>query len=196
MRFSVNPANPADAAFEHRDLAAMILAIDLYCEPAKAILDRLPERNRSPGALGPNGDPIQFFDCDGDEIWDSGLDEQIRYILDDWGMPLSYMAQRDWIPNPPAGNPDTKSSNHTGWNEASTNIVRLNEGKPLIFSYGADGKEQLSVPWMKNAGEASLVGDWTIATENAPEIGKIDHHLNADNVYSDPALNEKLARGN
>ena len=105
-------------------------------------------------------------------------------------MPISYLAQRDWNL---AGAPATRSSNHTNWNEASTKLIRLNGGQPVIFSDGPNGKDQLTVEAMTPDGIASLVADFSEGAPSAPNT--IDHILNADNVYADPALKEKLAEG-
>lgn len=179
-------AGNAGSRFEHRDLIAMVLAIEMYCEPAAMILSRVPDSNRMPELLAPNGDPLQFLeDPCGDQIWVRADDRQLPpAILDSWGMPLAYMSQRDYTP---AG-PNIPSQNAVGdWNKASTEMIRLNSGRPIIMSWGADGQDQLT----KDAQEdptASLVGDWD-------DNQKIDNPFNEDNVYLDEALSEKLATG-
>lgn len=191
MRFH-RTGDDANDVFEHRDLAAMVLAIQLFSESADQILSRIPERNWTAGVLNNNGRPAQFLDRPplGSAFVEG--DEQIRYIVDDWGMPLSYLAQRDFVENvTPPNRPAPASSNHRDWNRASTEMIRLNGGQPLVFSYGPDGKEQLSANWMKANGEASLIVDW--AGTGNPH--RIDHPLNADNVYPDAGFNEKMAKG-
>lgn len=186
---------------EHRDLAAMIVAIESQGGEAAAILERIPDRNRTAGVLDNDGKPAQFLDrpaginaaAPPNGTWDAD-DLQIRYIVDDWGIPLSYLAQRD---HPGHGKSYTPSSNFTtggDWNLASTEIIRANDGKPVIFSYGPDGKEQLTKEIM-GTGAASLVGDFipsTSSAENQEDI--IDHPANADNVYVNEALKQKLAK--
>ena len=183
MRFFFDGSN--DDLTEHRDLAAMIVAIETLSETAAAVLDRIPDRNRSPGLLDEAGKPAQFLDRNGNGVWDSG-DHQIRYILDDWGRPISYFAQRDWTPN----GTSAPSSNHEGWNEASTEFIRLNDGKPLLMSYGGDGDAQFTQDVMGSNADASLVGDFENEGDEA-----INHPLNADNVYTNPKLTEKLNAG-
>lgn len=183
MRFFFDGSN--DDLTEHRDLAAMIVAIETLSETAAAVLDRIPDRNRSPGLLDEAGKPAQFLDRNGNRVWDSG-DHQIRYILDDWGRPISYFAQRDWTP----GGTSAPSSNHAGWNKASTEFIRLNDGKPLLMSYGADGDAQFTQDVMGSNADASLVGDFENEDDEA-----INHPLNADNVYTNPKLTEKLNAG-
>lgn len=195
MRFYAN-GDPLKDSLEHRDLAAMIVAIETMSEKAALILGRLPKRNRTSGPIDPaTGEPSLWLDRDGDGLWTSNEDFQIRYITDAWGVPLSYLAQRDWKANdPPPLQLLKTSTNHPDWSEASTEIIRINRGQPLIFSYGPDGKDQLTKDWMVVAsnvpGVASLVGDF----EGTAPHGQIDHHLNADNVYLDPDLSVRLAR--
>lgn len=189
MRFYTRGLAPDEAAIEHRDLAAMIVAIEVSGRTAGAILDRIDERYRVLGPLDNSGDPMLFLDRPAaggqlNESWNTG-DFQIRYIVDDWGNPISYMAQRDWN----GGDPPEGSSNHDAWNEASTELIRLNGGQPIIMSYGPDGTEQLTAEVMGDNGAASLVGD----LEDGDH--KIGHHLNADNVYVDPALKARLEEG-
>ncbi len=198
MRFYSN-GDPVKDSLEHRDLAAMIVAIETLSEKAALILGRLPKRNRTAGPLDTTKappEPSLFLDRNENQQWDPLEDFQIRYIVDDWGVPLSYLAQRDWDPNDsPSVQQQKASSNHTSWNEASSEIIKINRGLPLIFSYGPNGKDQLDQEWMATAdgtgGAASLVGDFEQATVH----GRIDHQLNADNVYLDPNLTDRLAKG-
>lgn len=182
MKFYSDPTNPAHDPNEHRDLAAMIVGIELLGDSSKAILDRIEGKNRSAGVVDASGEPLQFVDNNGDGNW-SGGDHQIRYILDDWGNPLSYFAQRDW-----KSNPNKPSSNHTDWNRASTKFIQLNRGRPIIMSYGADGAEQLTKDAMKPDAAASLVGDFS-------KDNIVDNPFNADNVFLNSELKEKLLQG-
>lgn len=178
--------NP-QSEIEHRDLLAMVLAIDMYCEPAAMLLARVPDGNRWKGLFDPNGDPLQFLEDAGaaDGTWNPVEDRQLPFgILDSWGQPLSYMAQRDYT----GTTSDIPSNNAVAnWNKASTEMIRLNNGRPIIMSWGPDGKDQLT----KEAQEdptASLVGDWD-------DNNKIDNAFNDDNVFLDENLNKKLAEG-
>lgn len=189
-------------ALEHRDLAAMILAIELFSPEGAAALSRLPDRNRTAGPLGGSGTPNLFLDRASTSTpngkWDdSGEDYQIRYIVDGWGNPINYLAQRDFNSKKPTAS--APSSNHARWNEASTEIIRLNRGQPVLFSYGPDGEDQLTKEWMEDqpgsseSGEdfkanASLISDFE-------DDHKINHHLNKDNVYLDSSLHERLNQG-
>lgn len=183
---------PEHDALEHRDLAAMLLTIELYATSAAEVLSHIPNSNWSDGPVDAAGKPVQFLDRNRNGAWDPQDDERIRYLVDAWGVPLSYLAQRDWNADLPV-----PSSNHPGWQQASTEIIRLNRDRPLVFSYGPDGKEQLTKTWMEDEVQepfrepaaASLVGDW-IANQ-----GRIAHQLNQDNVYLEAELNERLARG-
>ena len=182
-----------DARFEHRDLRAMIVAIETLGDTSAAILDGVQDRFRTPGPLDDEDPPTPalFLDRPGasgrpNGRWDSE-DLQIRNIVDAWGTPLGYFAQRDWVPD--AKDEPEPSSNHEDWNEVSTTLVRLNGGRPAIMSYGPDGQEQLTADAMGDDAQASLVGDWVFQDDH-----QINNHLNADNIYADPALKEKLER--
>ncbi|MFQ5591514.1 MAG: type II secretion system protein [Phycisphaerae bacterium] len=174
---------------EHRDLAAMILAIEMFSPKAAVILDHIPESQRSPGVLDETGKPIQFLDRNGDGEWAADvaadLDLQIRYIVDTWGVPLTYLAQRDYDPDDPDA---TRSSNHASWNQASTELIRLNGGRPIIMSYGPDGPRQLVQDVQQDA-TANLVGDWA---DQTPGVPRIDNTFNQDNIYANPDLAAKL----
>lgn len=188
--------DPMTDALEHRDQCAMIVAIETLSESAASILDRIPDKNRSPGALDADGKPALFLDrAGGTDGWDAN-DHQIRYILDDWGMPISYLTQRDWKPQSAEFTPIPSSNSNPGvdWNEASTEMIRMNGGQPIIMSYGPNGKDQLTRDAMEPNAKASLVGDFEEEDAGKPH-GVIDNPLNDDNVYSNPALKEKLAKG-
>lgn len=179
MTFGRSPVNPS---VEHRDLVAMLLTIELYSEQGRMILDRIDGHYWSPGAVDPaTGAPLQYLDRDGDNRFSDG-DAAVRWLLDDWGTPLSYYTQRDSTGNVT----DRPSTNHDLWNRASTAMVRLNGGRPVIMSYGPNGGEQL-------AGAAPRAG--LLLHEDLLDDNRVNHSLNADNVYFDPAFAEKLAQG-
>ena len=70
----------------------------------------------------------------------------------------------------------------------------MNGGQPIIMSYGPNGKDQLTKDAMEPNAIASLVGDFEEEVPGKPHH-VIDNPLNDDNVYSNPALKEKLAKG-
>lgn len=193
MKFHTRGLPPHQAALEHRDLVAMVVAIQTLGDASAAILDRIQDRYWFT-PLDADEDPLVFLDRDGDGDWSRTEDHQVRLIMDDWGTderptPITYFAQRNWCPD---CSPEP-SSNHERWNEVSTLMIRLNGGQPVIMSYGPNGKEQLTKEAMEvsdNEQGASLVDDWIFNDEH-----RINHHLNADNVYVDSTLKEKLARG-
>jgi prepilin-type N-terminal cleavage/methylation domain-containing protein len=201
MRFYTD--GTAADALEHRDLTALIVAIECQGGEAAAILDRISDRNRSAGVLDPlTRNPAQFLNRPAgingqpEQGW-QGDDLQIRYILDDWGIPISYMSQRDFIENPTPTTPAvTPSSNHPAWNEASTELMRINNGIPLIYSLGPNGKEQTSADLVISGSGVTFMDDFEPATpgpENQPHV--IDHPFNSDNVYLNEGMREKLAKG-
>ena len=163
----------ADQEFEHRDLAALVLTIEMFGDASSTILEKLPDEYRVPGA--------QFLDRDDNEKWDPETDQEIYHLVDGWGTPLNYFAQRDY-------DSGADSNNASGWNQASTAMVRLNGGQPVIVSYGPDGSEQFSEDILEAEPSASLIVDLL-------DDRRVDNPLNEDNVYADPALKEKLARG-
>ena len=174
-----------DAAprFEHR---ALMVAIELYSESAAGLLYGISDRYWSaPIAVPDTGEPNQYLDR-GSDGWDPD-DLQVRYLVDDWGMPIGYLAQRDYQAG---SSTNFTSSNHAVWNQASTEMIRLNGSQPIVFSYGPDGEDQLTAEVMGATGDASLVADWMDADPH-----KINHPLNEDNIYADPSLKEKLAEG-
>lgn len=181
---------------EYRDIAAMILAIELNSEAAKIMLDGIPDRNRSIGPVDPvSRKPTQFLDRPPvpggtlNGVWTPEYDMQIRYIVDDWGTPIYYLSQRDYDPD--ADDPDaTKSSNHDVWNQASTEMIRINGGRPIIMSWGPDGQTQLTYEHMGAGGDVLLITDW-IGNNGYRQI---DEPLNQDNIFSDEALKRRLSR--
>jgi len=177
-------AGDGSEVLEHRDQLAMIVAIETLSESAAAILDRLPDKSRGTSQV--------FLDRPGGATGslDAG-DLELRPILDDWGNPISYLAERDFgLP----GITPIDSLNQTGWNEASTELIRLNGGAPVVFSYGANGKDQLTRDAMEPDAKASLIGDFE--DDSRPESHhRIDNPLNDDNIYADPKLREKLVKG-
>lgn len=190
MKFE-RTADPSAMALEHRDFASLYLALKLYDASSFGVLEGLPESAWSAGPRDDNGQPTQFYDRDNDGTFDYETDEEVRYVIDAWKIPLGYMAQRDWdVTGTFTALP---SSNHATWNQASSEMVRLNGGSPIVFSWGPDGADQLSGDFMKGNGEASLVNDWV--NYGDPARRKIDHPNNEDNVYLDDGLKLKLEEG-
>lgn len=179
----------AEPEFEHRDIAAMILGIQIFGDQSSAILSDIPEDHWVDGPVDVAGVPLQYLDRDNDGKWDpTEGDEQIRYIVDAWRVPLGYFNQRD---HDHADHAATKSSNSADWNEGATEMIALNKGKPIVMSYGPDGREQLTKDAMVSPEEtppASLIGDFE-------DNHRVDHRLNQDNIYADPELKRKLATG-
>lgn len=205
MRYYTD-ADVTKNAVEHRNLSAMIVAIELLGDASAVYLSNIPERYRVAGVLDDRGDPALFIDRppdlaqDPNGTWDSG-DHQIRWIVDDWGVPLEYFAIRDYLPGESQTFTEERAStNHPLWRQASTFFVRSNGGKPLIMSYGPNGPDQRMKDVMEpegasaaNPAAVSMVGDYNDKT--GEDAGKIDHPLNQDNVYLDADLTRKLAEG-
>jgi len=189
MTFYSDLRDPALRAKEHRDLAAMLLAIRLFSDSASAVLDQVPDRFWSDGAVDENGVPVQFLDRKGDgEGLFSPDDEQIRYVVDAWHQPLLYMSQRDWTGDPNVDPPPAPSSNHPAWNRVSTEWILLNGGAPVLMSYGPNGREQLRQALVDRDPTRTVLGDWM-------DDQRLSHELNADNVFVNEALAATLKRG-
>jgi len=171
--------------FEHRDLVAMVLAIDEFGDTSKAILDKIPDNRRTSGPVDAEGKPLRFLDRDDNGTWDAEVDGDIRLIVDGWGVPLTYFAQRDFVEGAEAA---TVSPNAPEWNEGSTEMIRLNHGQPIILSYGPDGRDQLAKENVTEHPTAILINDFE-------DDHKVNDPSNADNVYVDDSLKEKLAKG-
>ncbi len=179
----------AQPEFEHRDIAAMVLGIRVFGDQSNAILTDIPEGHWVDGPVDNAGVPLQYLDRDNDGMWDPTKgDEQIRYIVDAWRVPLGYFSQRDYAASTAT---TTKSHNAPDWNEGATEMITLNMGKPIVMSYGPDGRNQLTKDaLMPPAGTpaASLIGDFE-------DNHRIDDRFNQDNIYADPELKRKLATG-
>ena len=185
MKFYARGLPSDESVTEFRDQVAMIVAIQLLGDTSASILAGVQDQYWAAPLDPSTNNPAVFVDRKGGDegTWDSN-DHQVRYIIDDWDNPISYMAQRDFDESVPT----LASSNHGSWNEGATEMIQLNGGKPIIFSYGPDGSEQLTEEQMGNDAAASLIVDFE-------DDHKVNHPLNADNVYSNPALKELLAKG-
>lgn len=193
MRFFTDGTD-ADAE-EFRDQVAMIVAIEELGDASAAMLDRLHDRSRKSVNNVATNQPGVYVDRNADGRWDGG-DRQVEYIIDAWGMPISYLAQRDFQEETGTA---TESTNHPSWNEASTELIKLNRGQPIVFSYGPDGPDQLTAELMlgtpPDAGLASLTGDFE--NDNEPfEHGRVQHLTNQDNVFLDATLLDRLTTQN
>jgi len=83
----------AQPEFEHRDIAAMVLGIRVFGDQSNAILTDIPEGHWVDGPVDNAGVPLQYLDRDNDGMWDPTKgDEQIRYIVDAWRVPLGYFS--------------------------------------------------------------------------------------------------------
>jgi len=179
------------SAVEHRDIKAMVLAMTLYSDAAAAILDRIDTRFRR-RAQDAAGAPTEVLRR---SMGGSNIDIPLVYYVDSWGTPLDYFATSDTTGAQAFY--DTVPINNAR-RDTSTALLRINNGEPLFVSYGPDGPEQFSADFYDPADDLpyDLVYDWTTYTSDAGFSGnRIDHPLNADNVYSDPQIAERLATG-
>ncbi len=192
MMFYHQTLTPQQLALEFRDQVAMQAAIEMFSEAGSSILSRIPDRNRSPGVLTPppQSTPVLFLDRPPtlNGMWNSAEDWQIRHILDDWGNPIGYMSTRDWTPS---NTNYVDSTNMMGWGQTSTQLIKLNGDRPVIFSYGANGDDQLTPEVMGGTAAASIPVDWAGGAADQ----RMTDPLNADNVYANSELAEKVKKG-
>ena len=186
MSYQFNGLDAGKLAYEHRDLAAMIVAIETYSPAGRGILDKIPDTHRASVPLDfATRDPVQYIDANNNDQWTAGKDGEIKYILDDWGVPLVYYAQRDG-----AGDSPTPSHNHrVSWNRASTAMVRLNGNRPIIMSWGPNGREQLAAAVLDGEDSTSLLH------VDFSDNNKLDDSWNLDNIFADEGLIGRLVEG-
>lgn len=185
MRFYRDYDDPSRSLdhFEHRDIAALILTVELFGgAQSRSMLDGLSDASLRPGPRDTQGEPRQFLDRNGNGRWDALEDLQLRYVVDSWGVPLAYFSQRDGVKNAKYPCPST---NHGRWNEVSNDLISRNGGRPVLMSWGPDGREQLTRDIQSAESTASVVGDLAVHTF-------LRNPLNRDNVFTDPALKQKL----
>lgn len=178
-------------AQEWRDQTALICAIEMFSEAGSVLLDKIPDRNRTNGLTTPAGVAVLFLDRGPmiNNTWNPAEDLLIKQIIDDWGTPIGYMTQRGF--NPAMPNASVPSSNHVmAWNRASSQMVAMNSGQPVIFSYGPDGRDQCTMDAMgqNGAANATMYVDWM--TNN-----RLANPLNQDNLFAHEGLGERLIRG-
>jgi len=177
-----------DDVIAHRDIKAMVLAINLYDAQAADILQRIDPRFRRVQNLGTGGS-ADVERLDRKTSRSGATDEPLTYYVDSWGTAVDYFsaccptgsAASDTPPDLPAADARRDASN---W------FVKVNNGVPLLVSYGPDGPEQFAADVIASEGRSDLVWDY----HDNPDH-KIDHRLNKDNVYSNPNVTDTLAAG-
>lgn len=183
MTFQHGDLALTEQATEHRDLAAMIVAIETYSPAGRGILDKISDAHRAavPYDRAARG-PVQYVDTNRDDRWTAGKDREFRYIVDDWGVPLVYYAQRD----AGGGNPVSSRNHATSWNRASTLLVRLNNDRPVIMSWGPNGRDQLTADVLDGGESTSLLH------VDLADNDRLDDSWNKDNIFADDTLLDRL----
>ena len=183
------PQSPPTGNPEFRDNLALTLAIDLFGQSSKMMLEQIAANNRREVPPGASNAPSVYLDVNANNMYDADTDRGWYYLVDGWGVPISYFAERDVRGTPPDV---LESSNHREyWGPASTGMVQRNGGQPVIVSYGPNGKDQLTPEVMADP-KASMVGDWMYAGNVTAAERVIDNPLNRDNVYADPIVKQRL----
>lgn len=184
MRFFLDGDVSRDP-FEHRDIAALVLAVELFGgSQSRAMLEGLSDAHLRPGPRDDKGEPQQYLDRNNNGKWDALEDLELRHIVDSWGVPLAYFSTRGFDDKKP-GNNKLQSTNHPEWFKVSSQLVAQNGGRPVLMSWGPDGREQLARDIQSAEPTASVVGDLAVHTF-------LRNPLNRDNVFADPALKQKL----
>jgi len=193
--FQQVPLQPG-ASPEFRDNLAMTLAIDLFGQSSKMMLEQIAASNRREVPPDTGGKPSVYLDVNINGTFDADTDRAPYYLVDGWGVPIGYFAQRDFDHRKASSL--TASSNHQMyWGPAVSNMVKRNGGQPVVFSYGPNGEDQLTSEVQMADKNANMIGDWMDAGGSplAPDkanLGVIDHPLNRDNVYADPIVKQRL----
>ncbi|MGB0715425.1 MAG: type II secretion system protein [Phycisphaerae bacterium] len=193
MTWQTTPyANDQLRAEGNRDIAAMMLAFDLFGDESRMMIDKLPAENIIVPQT-PEGIPLLFLDRNDNQTYDEMIDQPLRYVVDNWQTPLSYMAQRDFSVE--GTNVETTSSNHPNWNEASTTLIGLNGARPIVFSYGPNGRDQLDEQIVLAGRAGGSGGQPSTVVDDFVDNNLVDSPLNDDNIYADETLRDKFRRG-
>lgn len=180
----------SSALIENADIKAMTLAIKLHSPSATTILDKIPGRYRRTADK-------EFLDRDGVNTGAADPDDEVlTYFVDTWGTPLQYFALREVGADPQ--NPGSFMLQQAPSDPTmdrmitSTYLIQQNRGQPVLVSYGPDGPDQFSPDFaINNDNDApDLIQDFAGNDGTTPSA--IDNPLNADNVYLDPALSERI----
>ncbi|MCP4248601.1 MAG: prepilin-type N-terminal cleavage/methylation domain-containing protein [bacterium] len=170
---------------------ALALAIKLYSAAGAEILERIDGRFREVVTVAGGNQPTEILRR---TVAGIQVDEPLIYYVDSWGTPIDYFATS--MPGAPGAAGVVEANSDApppvgARRRASTAFVQLNDGLPLLVSYGPDGPDQFSADFIASEGNTDLVADyWDNGADNL-----INHRLNEDNVYSNPKLAEKLRQG-
>lgn len=173
---------------DQKDIKAMALAIRLYSSEGGAILDRIDAKYRRPAPLP------EFFDRNtttGSKTEPDTDDVPLVTFVDAWGQPFEYYAVSHGDKSV-----DTPAPSDTGGRRLKTAqfLIGQNRGRPVLVSYGPDGKDQFSADFWEAGQKVDLVADYHAADGPKMDMGDIDHRLNLDNVYLDDGLKERLGQ--
>ncbi len=187
---------------EHRDVKAMLLAIKVFSAESAAILDQVDERFKQIGKTAAR--LTEYYDPKDNSA--NAFRQPLVYLVDSWGTPIEYYATVVPGGPPPSATFDVthdKAPDHPSAGTrriASTALITANNGQPVFVSYGPDGEEQFAKDVLTTVGQTQVVWDFNDDfADAAPAPGSVDrtinHTLNHDNIYSSPALADRLAAG-
>lgn len=182
---SLDSIAPGFAAITNRNIKAMLLAIRTFSVAGSEILDRIPARYRRTDDLANSFvaplRAVEFLDRDGNGTVDLG-DTPVELLVDDWGQPIEYLSTRI-VPGPGIPTELPRQVMSDAW-------VRMNNGVPVLMSYGANGPDQFDADFIVGVGDSDVVTDWT--GDDGTNPGVLDNALNKDNVFVSDALKKQL----
>lgn len=182
---SLDSPDPLFAAITNRDIKAMLLAIRTFSVAGSEILDRIdPRYRRTDGLANSFVAPVravEYLDRDADGAVNLG-DTPLEILVDDWAQPIEYLSTRI-VPGPAVPNELARQVMSDAW-------VRMNNGVPVLMSYGANGPDQFDADFIVGVGESDVVTDWT--GDDGTNPGVLDNALNKDNVFVSDALKKQL----
>ncbi len=153
----------------HGDVRAMVLAMRLRSPKASEILDGINEKYRvNEGNLffnpGDGTDPIP-----------------LTHYVDGWGTPIEYFSVC------------TSATSTDPRERAAFGIVHNSNVEAVLVSYGPNGPDQFTGDFFNDPayGDTSVISDFNGGCTNCT-VGKIDHILNQDNIYSSETLKERM----
>jgi len=115
---------------------------------------------------------VEFFDVNGNGVFDPLTDKEVQYLVDGWDHPIEYYATR------PRDVPPTSHS----W--VANKLVQSNKNLPVLVSYGLDGDVQFEA-------EKTLEQEYDDAN---PGESLFTSQLHQDNIYLDEALKDRITR--
>ena len=117
---------------------------------------------------------VEFFDVNGNGVFDPLTDKEVQYLVDGWDHPIEYFAVREFA----TGEMPTSHA----W--VAQKLVQSNKNLPVLVSYGLDGDVQIDAEQtLEQAYADANLGDPVFTSQ-----------LHQDNIYLDDALKDRITR--